>query len=183
LGCPLADALVFVDNCLIGAGIRDRVKIGASGKIVSAYDIVRHCALGADWINMARPFMFALGCIQARDCASGRCPTGIATMDPTRYRVVDVDLKAQRVSNFHNNTLRIVGELIGAAGISHPKHLTRRHIVRRLSSSEIRLADQIFPHVEPGALLRGEAIEDPRLDVYWNKVDGRSFNYHGQLAG
>ena len=183
LGCPLADALVFVDNCLIGAGIRDRVKIGASGKIVSAYDIVRHCALGADWINMARPFMFALGCIQARDCASGRCPTGIATMDPTRYRVVDVDLKAQRVSNFHNNTLRIVGELIGAAGISHPTHLTRRHIVRRLSSSEIRLADQIFPHVEPGALLRGEAIEDPRLDVYWNKVDGRSFNYHGQPAG
>jgi len=183
LGCPLADALVFVDNCLIGAGIRDRVKVAASGKIVSAYDIVRHCALGADWINMARPFMFALGCIQARDCASGRCPTGIATMDPGRYRVVDVAQKAQRVANFHQNTLKVVGEMIGAAGISHPVHLTRRHIVRRLSSSEIRLADQIFPHVEPGALFTGEPIEDPRLDVYWNKVSGDSFNFEGQLPG
>ena len=183
LGCPLADALVFVDNCLIGAGIRDRVKVAASGKIVSAYDIVRHCALGADWINMARPFMFALGCIQARDCASGRCPTGIATMDPGRYRVVDVAQKAQRVANFHHNTLKVVGEMIGAAGISHPVHLTRRHIVRRLSSSEIRLADQIFPHVEPGALFTGEPIEDPRLDVYWNKVSGDSFNFEGQPPG
>ena len=80
LGSPLKDALVFVDNALIGAGLRDRIKIAASGKVVSAYDVVQHCALGADWINMARPFMFALGCIQARDCASGHCPTGITTI-------------------------------------------------------------------------------------------------------
>ena len=82
LGSPLRDAVVFVDNALIGAGLRDRVKVAASGKIVSAYDIVRVCALGADWCNMARPFMFSIGCIQAKDCASGHCPTGIATMDP-----------------------------------------------------------------------------------------------------
>ena len=122
---------------------------------MSAYNIVRHCALGADWINMARPFIFTLGCIQARDCASGRCPTGIATMDPGRYRVVDVAQKAQCVANFHHNTLKVVGEMIGAAGISNAAQLTRRHIVRRLSSSEFRLSDQIFPHVEPGALLTG----------------------------
>jgi glutamate synthase domain-containing protein 2 len=175
LGCPLQDALVFVDNTLIGAGLRERIKVAASGKVVSAYDIVKHCALGADWVNMARPFMFALGCIQARNCASGNCPTGIATMDPARYRVLDVTTKAGLVRNFHHNTLQAVGELIGAAGVSHPKLLNRRHIVRRLSASEIRLADQIYPSVAAGALVRGETVADPRLDVYWSQVNGTSF--------
>ena len=181
LGCPLQDALVFVDNTLIGAGLRGRIKIGASGKVVSAYDIVKHCALGADWINMARPFMFALGCIQARDCASGKCPTGIATMDPTLYRVLDVQKKAGMVRNFHHNTLLAFGEMIGAAGVTHPELLNRRHIVRRLSASEIRLADQIYPSVAPGALLRGEEVADPRLDVYWNRVNGSSFHVQQPL--
>ena len=95
-----------------GAGLRERVKVAASGKLVSAYDIVRICALGADWCNMARPFMFALGCIQAKDCASGHCPTGIATMDPKRYRVVDVEDRAQRVANFQKNTRFVVKELL-----------------------------------------------------------------------
>jgi len=182
LGCPLQDALVFVDNTLIGAGVRDRIKIGVSGKVVSAYDIVKHCALGADWINMARPFMFALGCIQARDCASGHCPTGIATMNPSLYRVLDVKKKAKMVRNFHQNTLLAFAELIGATGVTHPKSLNRRHIVRRLSASEIRLADQIYPSVEPGALLRGEAVDDPRLDVYWNLVNGNSFQVQREAS-
>ena len=177
LGSPLKDALVFVDNALIGAGLRGRIKIAASGKIVSAYDIVQHCALGADWINMARPFMFSLGCIQARDCASGKCPTGIATMDPRRYRALDIQKKAVQVRNFHHNTLVAVSELIGASGLKHPQFLTRRHIVRRLSGSDIRLVDQIYPKVEPGALLRDESVADQRLDVYWKLVDGGSFNF------
>ena len=95
IGSPLRDALVFVDNALIGAGLRDRVKIGASGKIISSYDILRICALGADWVNMARPFMFSLGCIQAKDCGSGQCPTGITTQDPNRYRVLDIPSRAR----------------------------------------------------------------------------------------
>jgi glutamate synthase domain-containing protein 2 len=177
LGSPLKDALVFVDNALIGAGLRNRIKIAASGKVVSAYDIVQHCALGADWVNMARPFMFSLGCIQARNCASGKCPTGIATMDPRRYRALDIQKKAKQVKNFHFNTLVAVGELIGASGLVHPKFLTRRHIVRRLSGSEIRLVDQIYPKVEPGALLKGESVPDQRLDMYWNLVDGTSFGF------
>ena len=175
LGSPLTDALVFVDNTLRGAGLRSRIKIAASGKMVSAFDIVKHCALGADWVNMARPFMFALGCIQARNCASGLCPTGIATMDPTRYRVLDIQSKASRVRNFHQNTLKAVGELIGAAGIAHPVDLNRRHIVRRLSGSEILLADQIYPKVLDNQLFTEEPIADPRLAVYWHRVSGRSF--------
>ena len=176
VGSPLKDALVFVDNTLIGADLRDRIKIGASGKIVSAYDIIQHCALGADWINMARPFMFALGCIQARDCASGNCPTGITTMDPRRYRVLDIDKKAVQVRNFHHNTLSAIAELIGASGVEHPKDLSREHVVRRLSGSKILLADQIYPKVETGSLLRGESVEDLRLETYWDKVNGSSFN-------
>ena len=112
LGSPLRDAVVFAANTLSGVGLRDRVKIGASGKIVSAYDIVRICALGADWCNMARPFMFSAGCIQARDCASGHCPTGIATMDPSRYRVIDIDDRAERVYNFQKNTRFAIKELL-----------------------------------------------------------------------
>tara|TARA_B100001248_G_scaffold191755_1_gene146960 strand:- start:2164 stop:3768 length:1605 start_codon:yes stop_codon:yes gene_type:complete len=175
LGSPLRDAIVFVDNALIGAGIRDRVKVAASGKIVSAYDIVRVCAIGADWCNMARPFMFSVGCIQARDCASGHCPTGIATMDPKRYRVIDIEDRAERVYNFQRNTRFALKELLEAAGLTHPQDLNRRHIVRRLSASQIKLADQIYPKVETGALIRNEVVEDVRLSSYWERVDQSSF--------
>lgn len=175
LGCPLRDAVVFVDNALKGAGLRDRVKVAASGKLVSAYDIVRICALGADWCNMARPFMFALGCIQARDCASGNCPTGVATMDKKRFRAIDVKSRAERVKNFQKNTRFAIKELLEAAGLHHPSELTRRHIVRRLSASQIKLADQVYPKVSDGALLRGEQVDDARLQSYWNRVSGTSF--------
>ncbi len=176
IGSPLSDGVVFVDNALIGAGLRDKVKIAASGKVVTAYDIVRLCALGADWVNMARPFMFSIGCIQARDCASSNCPTGIATMDPSRYRVLDVQQRAKRVANFHKNTVYAVAEMLESTGLGHPSDLTRRYIVRRLSASQIRLEDQIYPKVEKGALLRNEKVEDPRLEVYWPRVNGNSFN-------
>ena len=176
LGCPLRDAVVFVDNTLRGANLRDRVKVGSSAKLVSAYDIVRICALGADWCNMARPFMFSLGCIQARDCSSGHCPTGIATMDPKRYRALDIPSRAERVRNFQKNTRFALKELLEAAGLTHPDQLTRRHIVRRLAGSQIKLADQIYPKVEIGALLRNEKVEDARLASYWHRVSGASFS-------
>ena len=175
VGFPLRDALVFAENALIGAGLRDEVKLAASGKIVSAYDIIRHCALGADWCNMARPFMFSLGCIQARDCASGECPTGLATMDPSRYRVVDVEVRAQRVANFHRNTLHAVTELLEATGLTHPAQLNRSHIVRRLSGSDIRLAEQIFPKAEPHSLINGVPSGDPRIDAYWQDCAAETF--------
>ena len=167
---------------MIGADLRDKVKIAASGKVVSAYDIVRLCALGADWINMARPFMFSIGCIQARDCASGHCPTGIATMDKKRYRVIDVKNRASRVARFHKNTVTAVAEMLESTGLTHPTDLTRRYIVRRLSASQIRLEDQIYPKVDKGALLRDEKVEDPRLAVYWNRVSKDSFSPNDEEA-
>ena len=175
VGSPLHDALVFVDNTLIGAGLRKRVKIGAAGKIVSAYDVVRTCALGADWCNMARPFMFALGCIQARDCSSGNCPTGVATMDPARYRVLDVAAKAARVVNFHHNTTHAVAELLGAAGLTHPEQLARHHVVRRLADGQTRTLAQIYPPMAEGVLLNGQPVLDPLLRNYWPRVSGARF--------
>ena len=169
------DAVVFVDNCLRGAGLRDRVKVAASGKILSAYDIIRLCALGSDWCNMARPFMFSIGCIQARDCASSNCPSGVATMNPGRYRVIDVNDRAKRVHNFHRNTVIAVIEMLEAAGLQHTHELNRRHIVRRLSASQIKLADQIYPRVETDALINGGVVDDPRLAAYWDRVNGDSF--------
>ena len=96
-------------------------------------------------------------------------------MDPNRYRVLDVALKMQRVANFHHNTLHAVAEMLGAAGLSHTNSLTRRHIVRRVSASEIKLADQIYPKVSLNALIEGQAVEDIRLSTYWNRVGADSF--------
>ena len=179
LGCPLKDAIIFVDNALIGSSLRERVKIGVSGKVVSAFDIAHMCALGADWVNMARPFMFSIGCIQCRSCHTGECPTGIATMDPMRYRAIDIEDRSNRAYNFHRNTLFVLKELLESVGVKHPSELNRRHIVRRLSESEILLADQIYPRAVKGELLKKgkKIIADPRIDVYWNKVKSSSFNY------
>lgn len=179
LGSPLKDAIIFVDNALVGSNLRERVKIGVSGKIVSAFDIAHMCALGADWVNMARPFMFSIGCIQCRSCHTGECPTGIATMDPMRYRAIDIQDRSTRAFNFHKNTLFVLKELLESVGVKHPSELNRRHIVRRLSESEILLADQIYPRAEKGELLKKgkKIIADPRINVYWNKVNTKSFNY------
>ena len=96
-------------------------------------------------------------------------------MDPKRYRVIDVEDRADRVYNFQRNTRFALKELLEAAGLKHPNDLNRRHIVRRLSASQIKLADQIYPKVESGALLRGENVEDVRLSSYWDRVDQSSF--------
>jgi hypothetical protein len=120
--------------------------------------------------------MFSIGCIQARDCASGNCPSGVATMDPSRHRVVDVNDRAERVVNFHQNTVKALTEMLEAAGLTHTHQLNRRHIVRRLSASQIKLADQIYPRVEVNALIEGKPVDDPRLASYWHRVTGDSFN-------
>ncbi|HBM41903.1 MAG TPA: FMN-binding glutamate synthase family protein, partial [Sulfitobacter sp.] len=113
VGMPMVEGLTFVHNTLRGAGIRDQVKLGAAGKVVSAFDIARALALGADWCNSARGFMFAVGCIQAQACHTNHCPVGVATQDPTRQRALDVDDKSQRVARFHRNTLIALGEMTG----------------------------------------------------------------------
>ncbi|TWH76501.1 glutamate synthase domain-containing protein 2 [Azomonas agilis] len=175
IGLPLREGLLLVHNTLVGTNLRQHIRIGASGKIISAFDIASVLALGADWVNAARGFMFALGCIQSQSCHTNRCPTGIATQDPLRQHALVVPDKAERVHNFHRNTLKALSELLAAAGLEYPYQLTARHLARRTSTTEIKLLSQIHTFLEPGALLR----DDPGDEFYakvWNMARADSFD-------
>ena len=155
IGLPVREGLLFAHNTLVGAGLRDRIRIGAAGKVVSAFDIASLMALGADWTNSARGFMFALGCVQSLICNTNRCPTGVATQDPLRQRALVVEDKAQRVANFHRNTTVALSEMIAAAGLEHPCDIRPHHLVRRVSDHEIRLFSQLHVFLDPGELVEG----------------------------
>lgn len=159
IGTPLQEGLIFVHNTLVGAGIRDKIKIGASGKIISAFDIARTLALGADWVNSARGFMFSLGCIQAQSCHTNQCPVGIATQNQNRQAALHIPTKAQRVANFHHNTLHALAEMIAAAGLQHPAEIKPHHLAQRVNHSGIKNYAQIFFFLKPGELLHPELIE------------------------
>ena len=155
LGMPLRDGLTFVHAALVGAGLRDRIRIGCAGKIITGFDMARVLALGADWCNAARGFMFAVGCIQAQQCHTGACPTGVTTQDPWRQRAIVVPDKAARVASFHAETIKALAELIAAAGLDHPSELKPQHFMRRAAADRVvTFADEIDP-VKPGELLTG----------------------------
>lgn len=160
LGMPLRESLLFVHNTLVGAGLRSRIRVGAAGKIVSAFDIAVAIALGADWTNAGRGFMFAIGCIQSLSCHTNRCPAGVATQDPVRQRALVVPDKAQRVYHYHRNTLLALSEMIATAGLAHPGEITPHHLVRRVSLTEIRLFSQLHIFLEEGELLDGACERD-----------------------
>lgn len=178
VGAPLQEALALVHNTLVGTNLRAAIKIGASGKIISAFDIARTMALGADWCNSARGFMFALGCIQSQSCHTDRCPTGVATQDPTRQRALFVPDKAERVAHFHENTLIALAELIAAAGLHHPNELRPHHFVRRVSPNQVRLLSTLIPFLDPGELLDEEQLErlPPVFKLYWPLAQAESFH-------
>jgi glutamate synthase domain-containing protein 2 len=174
VGAPLREALMLVHNTLVGVGLRDRVKIGASAKIVTAFDVARTIAMGADWCNAARGFMFALGCLQAQTCHTGFCPTGVTTQDPKRMRALVVPDKAERVFQFHENTMEALKELLAAAGLTHPNQLGPEHVIRRVSSTEVRSLAALHLWAKPGELLRG--VPDlPVFKVFWEVSRADSF--------
>ena len=174
VGMPLIDGFLFVHNTLVGAGIREKIKLGVSGKIVSGFDIARMLALGADWCNSARGFMFAVGCIQSRSCHTNTCPVGVATQDPYRQKALDVPSKAERVASFHKNTLKSLSSIVGAVGLEHPSQLQPYHIARRLDDGQIKLLSKFFYFADEGALLDHSA----RADVFnqmWVMADADTF--------
>ncbi|MFC0668561.1 FMN-binding glutamate synthase family protein [Azotobacter chroococcum] len=174
VGVPLREGLLFVHNTLVGAGLRDSIRLGASGKIISAFDIASVLAIGADWANSARGFMFAIGCIQSQSCHTNRCPTGVATQDPLRQRALVVPDKAERVHNFHRNTLKALAEIVAAAGLERPAQLEPRHLLRRLSESEIRQYAQLHAFLKPGELL-GDRIDSEFYARMWRMARADSF--------
>ena len=171
VGTPLQEGLLLVHNMLVGLGLRGNVRIGASGKLITSFDIARTLALGADFVNMARGFMFSVGCIQAQKCNTDHCPTGVATQDEGRQRALVVPDKAQRVYNFHRNTLHALQELVQAAGLEHPNQLAPHHIMRRVSAFDVQPLSDLLPRLEPGALLNDfegvDGLFTPKVFTRW----------------
>jgi glutamate synthase domain-containing protein 2 len=179
VGTPLREGLVLAHNCLVGVGLRHAVRLGASGRVVTGFDMARLLALGADWCNAARGFMFALGCIQAQACHTDRCPTGVSTQDHWRQRGLVVDDKATRVLQFHHNTLAALAELVGAAGLASPSDLRPMHILRRISPSEVRSFAEVYTFLAERELLMG--ARDARYAQQWAMADAGRFAPHSQI--
>jgi glutamate synthase domain-containing protein 2 len=173
LGMPMREGLNFVHNALIGINVRDRIKLGAAGKIVSAFDIARVMALGADWCNSARGFMFALGCIQSLSCHTDRCPTGVSTQNHSRQRALIVADKSERVFNFHRATIESLAELVAAAGLDHPTKFRPAHFSRRVSPQEVMSFAELYPSLQPGELLAGTS--DRRFGTAWAMAHAAEF--------
>ncbi|NOY93016.1 MAG: FMN-binding glutamate synthase family protein [Deltaproteobacteria bacterium] len=159
VGTPLVEGLVFVHNALTGAGLREEIRVLASGKVASGFDIAHKLAVGADATMAARSMMFALGCIQARRCNTNHCPVGIATQLPSLVSGLVIPDKAERVRQYHDATLRALNELVAAAGLDGPGDLRPWHIQRRVSSTDVRHYDQIYQYIEPGSLLGADIPE------------------------
>jgi glutamate synthase domain-containing protein 2 len=174
IGMPMREGLTFVRNALVGAGLRGEIRLGASGKIVNAFDMACAMALGADWCNSARGFMFSLGCIQSLSCHTDRCPTGVATQDLTRSRALVVTDKSERVYNFHRATLHALAELTAAAGLDHPNEFLPVHFLRRINEREVMTFAEVYPSVLPGELIAG-AARDENLRKAWTIASADSF--------
>jgi glutamate synthase domain-containing protein 2 len=173
MGMPMREGVNFVHNALIGINARDRIRIGAAGKVATAFDMARAMAIGADWCNSARGFMFALGCIQSLSCHTDRCPTGVTTQDPTRNRALVVPHKTDRVYNYHHATLHALAELLAAAGLEHPQQLRPIHFSKRTSPTEVQSFAKLYPSLRPGELIEG--TNDPRYGEAWAMARADSF--------
>jgi len=173
VGTPLVDALPFVHNALVGVGVRDKIRIICSGKLVTGFQIAARLAQGADMVNVARPMMMAIGCIQSLKCNTNRCPTGVTTQDAgLRYGLV-VEDKYKRVAEYHRETVKAAVELVGATGLNSPSELRPAHVFRRISATQVKPLDEIYAYLEPSALLK-----DPVPEAYarsWNASSAEHF--------
>lgn len=175
VGMPLLDALAFADDALRGFGIRDQMRLIASGKVLTGFHIIRAMALGADTCNSARAMMMALGCIQALECNKNTCPTGVATQDPVLVNGLVIDDKKVRVANFHKHTVDSFVELLAAAGLDNPDKIDRTHVYRRIFMNMVKTYEEIYPTLPEGCLLEGgdSPIE---YDTYLSRASSMSFS-------
>lgn len=173
-GAPLRDGLMLVHNTLVGLDIRHHIKLIASGKMITAFDICGISALGADGVNMARGFMFAIGCIQAQSCHTDHCPTGIATQDPDRYRALVIPQKAERAAKFHEATLFALKEACESSGLHHPDEFMPEHLMIRVNQRDVRSAGSLYMWLKPGELLANDVLH-PAFTKYWERAQVDSF--------
>ncbi len=154
VGMPGYDALVFVHNALVGFQMRSQVRVFSSGRVSSAFGVLKLLALGADAAYSARGMMMSLGCIQALKCNTNHCPTGVATQDPNLVAGLVVTDKRKRVKNFHSETIHSLAHLMEAMGLDQPSDIRPWHVFRRISPAEYKNFSEIYSFLEPGALLK-----------------------------
>jgi glutamate synthase domain-containing protein 2 len=173
VGTPLNEGLSFVHNALVGAELRDRIRVIASGKVNTGFAMATKVALGADMCNAARAMMFALGCIQALRCNTNQCPTGIATQDRALEGGLHVGDKSQRVARYHRETVKSFFEVLGAAGLQRPRDLMPWFVMKRVSAMEIRSYADIYPQLAHGQLLT--APQSTGMVRAWEQASAKSF--------
>ena len=173
VGMPLREGLIVARNALVGAGLKHEVRLAASGKVTSGAGIAINAALGADWSNAARAFMFSLGCIQSLKCHTDLCPTGVATQSLARQRGLVVPEKAQRVAHFHKATLGALHEMVVSAGLDSPSDFRPSHLRQRLNVAEMRQMDELHHFAAPGELVAGRG--DPVLARWWDAASADTF--------
>jgi glutamate synthase domain-containing protein 2 len=153
LGTPLTEGLITVHNALAGTGLRDRIRLGASGKVATGADIVKRLLQGADYTNAARAMMFAVGCIQSQRCHTNKCPVGVATQDPRRGRALAVGDKSERVRRYQASTVEGAVRIMAAMGVADPAELSPHMLRRRLDPHTVRSYAQLYDWLAPGQLL------------------------------
>ena len=174
VGMPLRDAIAFVYDALNGFGIKDQIRIIASGKVITGFDIIRNLSLGADLCNSARGMMFALGCIQALECHNNTCPTGVATQNPELAKGLVPEEKSVRVARFQHETVKSAMDLMASAGLSHPDEVTRDVITTRIDRNKVETFAQIYPELETGCLLFESTVPKDFL-YFWRKASIEKF--------
>ncbi len=174
VGMPLRDGLIFVHNALIGTGLREKIRVIAAGKVISAFHVLRLLALGADTVNAARAMMFALGCVQSRHCNNDTCPTGIATQNPARYRALDVDDKSTRVASYHRSTIHNLMELLAVAGLDDLDQLRPWHIQHRIEGTATSNYAELYPVVTDSCLVSGGPLPG-NWQQHWDRANATSW--------
>jgi len=179
VGTPLNEGLWLVDGALRGAGLRNDIRVIASGKVVTGFDVLKKMAYGADMCNAARPMMFALGCVQSRKCHTNQCPTGVATQNRARSRAIDIEDRANRVNNYHNATLKNFRELLGAMGLAHPKNVCRHLIRKRINNQQTARLEDLYP-TPPDNMFFEQKNIPKQLEAwlqYWDVARADTFEY------
>jgi glutamate synthase domain-containing protein 2 len=175
LGMPLREALILVHNSLVFGGLRDEIRIAASGKRIDSFQIAAGMALGADWVNVARGFMFSVGCIQSQLCHTNTCPVGVATQDARLQKGLVVEEKAERAFRFHRNTVQGLGEITAACGLDHPGDFTPQHLYERVDE-KMRRFDDLYDLRQLEDHSDGAGIEsNRRLREEWEAADPHAF--------
>jgi len=173
VGMPLIEGLILVRNALVGCGLKDDIRLVASGRVFSGMGLARSMALGADWCNAARAFMMSVGCIQAQRCHLGTCPTGVATQDPRRARALVPEVQGRRAARFHDRTVTALVDMVAAAGLRHPRELQPHHFMHRVGPEDALPLDRIHSFLPENIL--NEAPQDTLYSDWWAAASPDSF--------